>query len=50
MTDEEANQIGQLLAQIPLPNGVSIGKWFAEERVCLYQIYINPDLFKENPV
>ncbi|MDO8686791.1 MAG: hypothetical protein Q7K11_01100 [Candidatus Berkelbacteria bacterium] len=50
MSDEEATQVGELLARIPLPNGVSIRKRFAEKGVCFYQIAINIDLFQENPV
>ncbi|MDO8593913.1 MAG: hypothetical protein Q7R93_00140 [bacterium] len=50
MNDEEATQIGELMARIPLPNGVSIRNRPEEEGTCFYQIAINPDLFKENPV
>ncbi len=50
MNDEEANQVGELLARIPLPNGVSIRRQFMEPGVCGYQIHINPDLFKKDPI
>lgn len=47
--DSEANQVGELLARIPLSNGVAI-RTLPFEGVCLYTLSINSDLLKENPV
>lgn len=46
--DNEANQIGELIARLPLPDGVKIQR-LPIEGVCAYKFSINPDLFLENP-